>query len=236
MMFLEIGTGRCIFSLVAVICCFAVLWPKVFYPMMQDSFATLSGDDISMYPLPEDYLPTVMRETMGETRPEEYGYNKKNPRMFIHPFRWTTFTQPRSSTTFGFIMPFYSIAIGIFFIYTIMRLLHNRIPNNNNNMLPETQLTLDCIRNKTIHVPFQTVDILSKKISTKFPKNRTTQFLENYGKDKVKKALRTLIKEMTEGSDSSNQRYKVDVYRTSPDRDCCRLIYRRCHSQNYKIK
>lgn len=207
-MILHVGTGKSIFTLVAVVYSFSLLWPKVLYPMMQESLFIHPGD-LTTDSLSNYYLPTMMREAMGEARPLEYN-QKRNPKMFLHPVRRTTFGHSRGSNAFGFIMPFYTIGIGIFFIYTIMRLSINKTPPNN-KIHPETQLTLDCIRNRTINVQFQTVNILSTKIS-RLPKNRTKQFLEIYGKDKVKKALKTFILEMTKANDPSNQKYKTDIY------------------------
>lgn len=33
----EFGTGKSIFILAIVVGCFAILWPKIFYPMLQSS-------------------------------------------------------------------------------------------------------------------------------------------------------------------------------------------------------
>lgn len=33
----EFGTGKTIFILAIVMGCFAILWPKIFYPMLQSS-------------------------------------------------------------------------------------------------------------------------------------------------------------------------------------------------------
>ncbi|NEU33580.1 hypothetical protein GN156_23140, partial [bacterium LRH843] len=35
----EFGTGKTVFILAIVVGCFAVLWPKIFYPMLQGSVA-----------------------------------------------------------------------------------------------------------------------------------------------------------------------------------------------------
>lgn len=33
----EFGTGKTVFILAIVVGCFAILWPKIFYPMLQES-------------------------------------------------------------------------------------------------------------------------------------------------------------------------------------------------------
>ena len=44
-MAVEFGTGKTIFILAIVVGCFAVLWPKLFYPMLQASVNTRTPID-----------------------------------------------------------------------------------------------------------------------------------------------------------------------------------------------
>lgn len=45
----EFGTGKTVFILAIVIGCFAILWPKIFYPMIQSSVT----------PTPPEIIPTT---------------------------------------------------------------------------------------------------------------------------------------------------------------------------------
>ena len=38
----DFGTGKSLVVLAIVVGCFAILWPKIFYPMMQTAFAMTS--------------------------------------------------------------------------------------------------------------------------------------------------------------------------------------------------
>jgi hypothetical protein len=46
-MAIEFGTGKTIFILAIVVGCFAVLWPKLFYPMLQASLSARNHIDNS---------------------------------------------------------------------------------------------------------------------------------------------------------------------------------------------
>lgn len=49
----EFGTGKTIFILAIVFGCFAILWPKIFYPMIQSSV---------------EVKPTIIIPTTGKLR------------------------------------------------------------------------------------------------------------------------------------------------------------------------
>jgi len=131
----DFSTGKTILVLAIVVGCFAVLWPRVFYPMLisapppppsKEDPASRRGSPPR--PLPHDMLHPALRE-----RANAYTQRGAGVRGGSHPGLRPPMAgggQPppptaphKASSSMSVIMPLYTVGIIIFFLYTIMKVL-----------------------------------------------------------------------------------------------------------------
>jgi hypothetical protein len=60
-MAIEFGTGKTIFILAIVVGCFAVLWPKLFYPMLQASVNARNQIDNSQGETNNEWVRSIFK-------------------------------------------------------------------------------------------------------------------------------------------------------------------------------
>ncbi|XP_064476794.1 resistance to inhibitors of cholinesterase protein 3-like isoform X1 [Ornithodoros turicata] len=133
----ELGMGKSIAVLAVVVGCFTILWPKIFYPMMQAAFSMTSpdyGPDDDSYrgPHPAHIMPGQMhmKEGMGQERPNEKSRVREG-RPFPHPsVRQPPKQAPKTGGAMNFIMPLYTIGIVLFFLYTVLKLVCKKKPED----------------------------------------------------------------------------------------------------------
>uniref|UniRef100_A0A1B6LBN1 Resistance to inhibitors of cholinesterase protein 3 N-terminal domain-containing protein n=1 Tax=Graphocephala atropunctata TaxID=36148 RepID=A0A1B6LBN1_9HEMI len=142
----EFGTGKTIFILAIVVGCFAILWPKIFYPMLQSSVAVKPN----IVPTTENLRqerPPHLRPHMIHPALREKGraiphshivprvMEKETPAATPLPMPGMrppmggaghVVPAPKGSSTMGIIMPLYTIGIVIFFMYTMMKLIFKK--------------------------------------------------------------------------------------------------------------
>lgn len=130
----EFGTGKSIVVLAVVVGCFAILWPKIFYPMMQAAFSmtapkTESADDRSSFgpgDRPPHLHPGLMNPRLRESMARPQG-DRREGRPFPHPSaRQPVKPQPKSGGAMSIIMPIYTIGIVVFFLYTVLKLVFKK--------------------------------------------------------------------------------------------------------------
>ncbi|XP_020278081.1 resistance to inhibitors of cholinesterase protein 3 isoform X5 [Pseudomyrmex gracilis] len=139
----DFGTKRMIFVFAIVVACFAVLWPKIFYPMLVatvtphptlDSSGTIRQERRTpphaggMHPalrergraIPSSHImPKIIERSdyiMPKTRPPLGSAGR-------------VVSAPQGSGTMGIIMPLYTIGIVLFFLYTIVKVLKKNSDN-----------------------------------------------------------------------------------------------------------
>ncbi|XP_022240181.1 resistance to inhibitors of cholinesterase protein 3-like isoform X3 [Limulus polyphemus] len=201
----ELSTGKSVFVLAVVIGCFAVLWPKIFYPMMQTAFSitmtTYDNDEESFGEnshshIDPEILPARVRAAMGESRPGSRPQIHEG-RPLMHPAaKQGPKVQPKSGGAMGIIMPIYTLLIVVFFLYTIFKFVFKK---------PADEETLRQPLIKDFHMDHEHRKyILAKEYDeekkkgakSKNVENKTKKMLQEYGKTKVVDALRCVISEM----------------------------------------
>ncbi|GFW83325.1 RIC3 domain-containing protein [Trichonephila clavipes] len=132
----DFGTGKSLVVLAIVLGCFAVLWPKIFYPMMQTAFAMTSPKvDSDGRFQDSDRPPHLHPASMGPRGrgpPSDDVHDKflmREGRPFPHPqARQPVKSQPKSGGAMSIIMPIYTVGIVVFFLYTVLKLVFKK-PN-----------------------------------------------------------------------------------------------------------
>lgn len=132
----EFGTGKSIVVLAIVVGCFAILWPKIFYPMMQAAFSMTSPkqdheDEYSQGERPPHIHPgnAHPRSTDKGVRGTRHAERMREGRPFPHPSaRHPPKPQPKSGGAMSIIMPIYTIGIVVFFLYTVLKLVFKKQP------------------------------------------------------------------------------------------------------------
>lgn len=141
----EFGTGKTIFILAIVVGCFAVLWPKIFYPMLQGSVSpkpnTVATQEHLRQERPPHLRPDIMHPALrekGRAIPQSHIVPKvldkeiqgrPYPMPGIRPpmgGAGHVVPAPKGSGTMGIIMPLYTIGIVVFFMYTMMKLIFKK--------------------------------------------------------------------------------------------------------------
>uniref|UniRef100_A0A1B6CYT3 Resistance to inhibitors of cholinesterase protein 3 N-terminal domain-containing protein n=1 Tax=Clastoptera arizonana TaxID=38151 RepID=A0A1B6CYT3_9HEMI len=144
----EFGTGKSVFILAIVLGCFAVLWPKIFYPMLQDTVTVkpniMSSQEHIRQERPSHLHPDTMHPALREkgraiTIPPEHIIPKvqerEAPSKPMPPMPGMrppmggaghVVPAPKGSGTMGIVMPLYTIGIVIFFMYTMMKLIFKK--------------------------------------------------------------------------------------------------------------
>ncbi|KFM61532.1 Resistance to inhibitors of cholinesterase protein 3, partial [Stegodyphus mimosarum] len=127
------GTGKSLIVLAIVVGCFAILWPKIFYPMMQTAFAMTSpkidSDGFRETDRPPHLHPGSinprMRSSMSDDVQDKFHMREGRP--FPHPqARQPVKTQPKSGGAMSIIMPIYTVGIIVFFVYTVLKLVFKK--------------------------------------------------------------------------------------------------------------
>ncbi|XP_015930104.2 resistance to inhibitors of cholinesterase protein 3 isoform X1 [Parasteatoda tepidariorum] len=133
----DFGTGKTLAVLAIVLGCFAILWPKIFYPMWQAAFALSSSkvDSDGRYKetdRPPHLHPGSINPRMrGSVTPENVHekFMMRDGRPFPHPqSRQPVKSQPKSGGAMSIIMPIYTVGIIVFFIYTVLKLVFKKNP------------------------------------------------------------------------------------------------------------
>ncbi|XP_076355724.1 uncharacterized protein LOC143249555 isoform X4 [Tachypleus tridentatus] len=201
----ELSTGKSVFVLAVVIGCFAVLWPKIFYPMMQTAFSITTtkydnneesfGENSHSHIDPE-LLPARVRAAMGESRPGSRPQIHEG-RPLMHPAaRQGPKIQPKSGGAMGIIMPIYTLLIVVFFIYTIFKFVFKKPADEEVLRQPLIKdFHMDSEHRKYI-LAEEYDDEKKKRVKLKNVENKTKKMLQEYGKTKVVDALRCVISEM----------------------------------------
>ncbi|XP_057324531.1 uncharacterized protein LOC130667101 isoform X3 [Microplitis mediator] len=146
----DFGPRKTIFVLAVVAGCFAILWPKIFYPMLNGPANTVHSPIDGSAPIKQERripphaggLHPAMRERgraipsshivpRVEGRPEQVVVQKMRPPMG-GPGR--VITPHTGGSSMGIIMPLYTVGILLFFLYTISKILRK---NSNNEIYPE---------------------------------------------------------------------------------------------------
>ncbi|KAH7935822.1 resistance to inhibitors of cholinesterase protein 3 [Rhipicephalus sanguineus] len=124
----DIGVGKSIAVLAIVVGCFTVLWPKVFYPMMQAAFSmTFSPQEGQDGLIPGRGAQSRMHEAMGQARPHNPEYARGRP--FPHPsMRQPPRQAAKTGGTMNLVMPLYTIGVVVFFLYTVLKLVCKKPP------------------------------------------------------------------------------------------------------------
>ncbi|XP_044576334.1 resistance to inhibitors of cholinesterase protein 3 isoform X2 [Cotesia glomerata] len=142
----DFGPRKTLIVLTVVAGCFAILWPKIFYPMLIGPGNTPHSPIDGSAPIKQERrlpphaggLHPAMRERgraipsshivpRVEGRPEQVFSHKMRPPMG-GPGRVIT-PQGGSGSSMGIIMPLYTVGILLFFLYTITKVLRKN-PNN----------------------------------------------------------------------------------------------------------
>uniref|UniRef100_A0A0P4VVW7 Resistance to inhibitors of cholinesterase protein 3 N-terminal domain-containing protein n=1 Tax=Scylla olivacea TaxID=85551 RepID=A0A0P4VVW7_SCYOL len=136
----DFGTGKTIFVLAIVVGCFAVLWPKIFYPMLtasvkQPPSARQEGPHARperpahLYP---EMVHPALREK-GRAMPQRTldKQARPGPMPGVRPPMGGAGgivppPQSKGSGAMGIIMPLYTVGIVVFFVYTIMKVLFKK--------------------------------------------------------------------------------------------------------------
>ncbi|GFU22351.1 RIC3 domain-containing protein [Nephila pilipes] len=132
----DFGTGKSLVVLAIVLGCFAVLWPKIFYPMMQTAFAMTSPKVDSDGRFQDNDRPPHLHPASmgprGRGPPSDDVQDKflmREGRPFPHPqARQPVKSQPKSGGAMSIIMPIYTVGIVVFFLYTVLKLVFKK-PN-----------------------------------------------------------------------------------------------------------
>ncbi|XP_076355722.1 uncharacterized protein LOC143249555 isoform X2 [Tachypleus tridentatus] len=194
----ELSTGKSVFVLAVVIGCFAVLWPKIFYPMMQTAFSITTtkydnneesfGENSHSHIDPE-LLPARVRAAMGESRPGSRPQIHEG-RPLMHPAaRQGPKIQPKSGGAMGIIMPIYTLLIVVFFIYTIFKFVFKKPADEEVLRQPLIKdFHMDSEHRKYI-LAEEYDDEKKKRVKLKNVENKTKKMLQEYGKTKVEEEL-----------------------------------------------
>lgn len=134
----DFGTGKSLVVLAIVVGCFAILWPKIFYPMMQTAFAMTSpkvdtdnsfrDTDRPPHLHPGSMNPRLRNSIANDV---EDKFHMREGRPFPHPqARQPVKTQPKSGGAMSIIMPIYTVGIMVFFLYTVLKLVFKKPQEN----------------------------------------------------------------------------------------------------------
>ncbi|XP_015791142.1 resistance to inhibitors of cholinesterase protein 3 isoform X2 [Tetranychus urticae] len=116
----ELSTGKSVIILGVIVACFAILWPKIFYPMIEVALRSpkpRSADNLAMV------HPRVRQHVMRDMRYQKQG-SVNQP--FIGASSRSTIGQMKSKESggiFNLLMPFYTIGLFVVFLYTILKFM-----------------------------------------------------------------------------------------------------------------
>ncbi|KAG0413761.1 hypothetical protein HPB47_009094 [Ixodes persulcatus] len=151
----QLGIGKSVAVLAVVVGCFSVLWPKIFFPMLQAVFYgtspdtdTFAAEALRAASRDRNTNPRI-REDMGQARPSDTARENRKARPFP-PVSMRTPPRPVAKTggAMNLVMPLYTIGIVVFFVYTILQLACKKSPAESRTQT--RVLPMDCLCEETI--------------------------------------------------------------------------------------
>ncbi|KAM7286761.1 hypothetical protein ISCGN_030512 [Ixodes scapularis] len=151
----QLGIGKSVAVLAVVVGCFSVLWPKIFFPMLQAVFYgtspdtdTFAAEALRAASRDRNTNPRI-REDMGQARPSDTARENRRGRPFP-PVAMRTPPRPMAKTggAMNLVMPLYTIGIVVFFVYTILQLACKKSPAESRTQT--RVLPMDCPCEETI--------------------------------------------------------------------------------------
>ncbi|TRY75030.1 hypothetical protein TCAL_15596 [Tigriopus californicus] len=146
----EIGAGKSIMVVAIVLGCFAILWPKVFYPMLFDTYKGFAGAPVDSHLKqverdprmgPQHRHPRFSGDDGKELRRTLEKDLKPGPVPGMRPTMGGPGIQPQGHKgqggAMGILMPLYTVGIVIFFLYTVMKIIFKK----NDDDYPPPSLT-----------------------------------------------------------------------------------------------
>ncbi|KAF8793482.1 Resistance to inhibitors of cholinesterase like protein [Argiope bruennichi] len=175
----DFGTGKSLVVLAIVLGCFAVLWPKIFYPMMQTAFAMTSPKVDSDGRFHDADRPPHLHPASAGPRgrgPSSDDVHDKflmrEGRPFPHPqARQPAKSQPKSGGAMSIIMPIYTVGIVVFFLYTVLKLVFKK-PNEGDKKPLIKDFHMDPEYRKFVYEPSASELIKAQKLEKKNKKNK----------------------------------------------------------------
>ncbi|GBN62615.1 hypothetical protein AVEN_59932-2 [Araneus ventricosus] len=175
----DFGTGKSLIVLAIVLGCFAVLWPKIFYPMMQTAFAMTSPKVDSDGRFQDTERPPHLHPASAGPRtrgpPSDDVHDKflmREGRPFPHPqARQPAKSQPKSGGAMSIIMPIYTVGIVVFFLYTVLKLVFKK-PNEADKKPLIKDFHMDPEYRKFVCEPSAGEAMKAQKIEKKTKKNK----------------------------------------------------------------
>ncbi|XP_071043950.1 uncharacterized protein [Parasteatoda tepidariorum] len=147
---------------------------------MQDDIQKLNLDSV---------LRPQMREAMGEARPLEKSLKEGNKALFHPSVRYMTKPHSKGAGAVNFVIPVYTIGIILFFLYSLLKTVFKPQPETYLSYKNDSQKVLCPLSSS------ETEEVLIRRKDT-VQERKTQHALEQYGKDKVLTALKTIILEM----------------------------------------
>ncbi|GAB6026996.1 hypothetical protein CHUAL_013662 [Chamberlinius hualienensis] len=148
----EMGSGKTVIVLAVVVGCFGVLWPRVFYPMMQSAFlsnnakgpngeisdAAHAGNDRQPRAGPHPGAhPSLMEKSQQFASKSKQPLNQRGRTVGGMRPSLGSKAEVKGGGAMGLLMPLYTIGIIAFFLYTIAKLVF-RSPNKDDTSLVNT--------------------------------------------------------------------------------------------------
>ncbi|KAG8182577.1 hypothetical protein JTE90_021717 [Oedothorax gibbosus] len=210
---IDTSSKRNLTVLAVVVACFAVLWPKIFYPMIISilfpSDEEESQDEIRKLDF-HNMLHPQMREAMGEARPLDKTLKDTNKILFHPSVRHAVKPQSKGAGAVNLIIPVYTIAIIIFFLYSFFKTILKKNQESCHVFVSSNQQKPICIHKCT-----EEEDSLSKRKEVQ--ERKAQRALEQYGKHKVLTALKTIILEMEDFKGNLSERSPNHNSALNPD-------------------
>ncbi|CAL1293752.1 unnamed protein product [Larinioides sclopetarius] len=191
---IEPSSKRSLTVLAVVVACFAVLWPKIFYPMIISILFPSENEEENVDEIRKldfyDMIHPQMKEAMGEARPLEKPSAKDANKALFHPsVRYAAKPQSKGASAVNLVIPVYTIAIILFFIYSLFKTLLKKHQDSCHLYTVKQQKTTCPLKCTEVD------DVLNKRKDSSLER-KAQRALEQYGKDKVLTALKTIILEM----------------------------------------
>ncbi|XP_055929728.1 resistance to inhibitors of cholinesterase protein 3-like [Argiope bruennichi] len=190
---MEPSSRRSLTVLAVVVACFAILWPKIFYPMISSIILPSASEEESIDEIRKldfyDMIHPQMKEAMGEARPLDKPATKDAHKVLFHPsIKYAAKPQSKGTSAVNLVIPVYTLVVILFFIYSVCKMFLKKKQDSRHLHSTKQQKTA-CPHKCT------ELDDMNKRMDNSL--ERTAQrALEQYGKDKVLTALKAIILEM----------------------------------------
>ncbi|XP_040075148.1 uncharacterized protein LOC8034269 isoform X3 [Ixodes scapularis] len=203
----QLGIGKSVAVLAVVVGCFSVLWPKIFFPMLQAVFYgtspdtdTFAAEALRAASRDRNTNPRI-REDMGQARPSDTARENRRGRPFP-PVAMRTPPRPMAKTggAMNLVMPLYTIGIVVFFVYTILQLACKKSPAESRTQT--RVLPMDCPCEETIRQKLAARQLLRDyggrqgKVPGS-PAADASSFLRRGQRDQLGRSIGILVKELT---------------------------------------